>query len=71
MNFEDILMISNGSMAPTSIENSVTTQSFQEYLGMSFNDLVLSCFLEQSAKYLGVYCEQDPLELRDDKYLIN
>ena len=64
-------MNSNGSMVLTNTENSVTAQPFQEYLGMSFNDLVLSGFLEQSAKYLGVYCEQDPLELRDDKYLIN
>jgi len=64
-------MNSNGSMLLTDTENSVTVQPFQEYLGVSFNDLILSCFLEQSAKYLGVYCEQDPFELRDDKYLIN
>jgi len=64
-------MNSNDSLISTDSENTVEARLFQEYLGVNFDDLVLSCFLEQSAKYMGIYCEQDPHGLRDDKYLIN
>jgi len=64
-------MNSNPSLISTDSESTVEVRLFQEYLGVNFDDLVLSCFLEQSAKYLGVYYEQDPDGLRDDRYLIN
>jgi len=43
----------------------------QMILGMRVVDMVHFSFLEQSAKYFGVYFEQDPLQLKSDKYLIN
>ena len=64
-------MNSNDSLISSDKENLVAQRLFQDYLGVSFDELVLFCFLEQSAKYLGMFYEQDPYELRDDKYLIN
>ena len=42
-----------------------------EYLETNFYELSVSCFLEDSAKYFGVFYEQDPHGDKDEKYLIN
>ena len=64
-------MNSNQSLLLSDKENAVPEELFKEYLGVNFDDLVVSCFLEQSARYLGVFYEQDPNHEKDEKYLIN
>ncbi|MDH5472343.1 MAG: hypothetical protein OEY61_05750 [Gammaproteobacteria bacterium] len=41
-------------------------------LGINLDDLVRITFLEQSAKYFGVYVNKDQFDnIDDDKYFIN
>ena len=56
-------MNSNSNMLPADAESSVAAQSFQVYSDESFEEQVLSTFLEQSAKYMDVYCEQNGFKL--------
>lgn len=52
--------------------NGISTDgSFQDYLKHNFYELSVSCFLEDSARYFGVFYEQDPHGEKDEKYLIN
>ena len=64
-------MNNNDTLLSADTGKTVAEKLFREYLGVSFDDVVLSNFLEQSARYLGVFYEQDPLQEKDEKYLIN
>ncbi len=64
-------MINKKGLISTDSEHSVDERLLQDYLGVNLYDLSVSCFLEDSARYVGVFYEQDPLGEKDDKYLIN
>ncbi len=52
-------------------EGTIAERLFQEYLQVNLYELTVSCFLEDSARYFGVFCEQDTHSGKDEKYLIN
>lgn len=47
------------------------SQTNQFIMGIQVDELIRFNFLEQSAQYLGVYCESDPFETTADEHLIN
>lgn len=56
----------------TSLNDGAMAESlFQEYLKANIYELSVSCFLEDSARYFGVFYEQDPHGEKNEKYLIN
>jgi len=58
-------LIANGNDG-TSVESL-----FKDYPEINLYELSVSCFLEDSARYFGVFYEQDPHGERAEKYLIN
>lgn len=52
-------------------DGAIADRLFQEYLKVNLYELSVSCFLEDSARYIGVFYEQDAQSVKDEKYLIN
>ena len=43
----------------------------QFIMGIMIDELIRFNFMEQSAQYLGVYCDTDPFENTADEHLVN
>ena len=65
-------MSSNDILLAQNTETHADVQAIQFSLGLNFYDLVRFDFLEQSARYLGAYCNPDTSSTQDtDDFFLN